>query len=261
MKSRRFFIVVMLAVLAGITTFSIFCSLPRQQEGDGKNASEPAKLNRAKKSLLTEHSKSTVQEVLASRKIPSSRIGGKPGFEAFLDGMSADDRKLVLAVQEALDNDDFKSVSAAAKRAVKSSNPDVRSAAVEALGWFGPEALPELTPLMADPDEDVAQTAATQWELALGEIDDGATRASIAEATMRALKNKDVLQSIVCEITNQDDDLVILESLVSLIQDSNEACAEVAREAYETTTGEEWAGIEAANAWLEENYDPPQENQ
>ena len=259
MKKRSFFIVVALAVLVGVTTYLMFNGTFGRQEDDGQDAPRPAKSERAKRKSLTMHAKMSVQEALASRKIPPSRIGGKPGFEAFLEDLSSKDKKHVLDVQNALDNDDFAGVASAARKAVKSANPAVREAAIEALGWFGPEALPELTPLMADADEDVAQTATTQWELALGEIDDSATRATIAEATMRAIKNKETLQSIVCEITNQDDDFTILESLVSLIEDSNAACAEVAREEYETLTGEEWTNIDAANAWLEQNYDPPQE--
>lgn len=258
MKKLNLFIAAVLAILVGTAALFLFLHLGNQGN-DEKSGPKFAKSERAKRKSLTRHAKMSVQEALASRKVPSSRIGGKPGFEAFLEDLSSKDKKHVLDVQNALDNDDFAGVASAARKAMKSDNPAVREAAIEALGWFGPEALPELTPLMADADEDVAQTATTQWELALGEIDDSATRATIAEATMRAIKNKETLQSIVCEITNQDDDFTILEALVSLIEDSNAACAEVAREEYETLTGEEWTNIDAANAWLEQNYDPPQE--
>ena len=186
-------------------------------------------------------------------------MGEKPGFEAFLDELSAADKTRVLSVQEALDEDDFAAVARAAHGALASANPEVREAAIEALGWFGAEALPELTPLMADPNDDVAEAAISQWELALGEIDAAETRAAIAEAVMQTLTRKDALESIVCEITNQDDDLAILESLVAIIEGENAVGAEVARDAYETLTGEAWTDIDAANRWLEENYDPPEE--
>ena len=111
---------------------------------------------------------------------------------------------------------------------------------------------------MADPDEDIAQTAASQWELALGDIEEAETRAEIAAAVMKTLANKEALETIVCEITNQDDDFVILEVLVGIIEGcDNKAGVEVACEEYERLTGEEWTGIEAANKWLEENYEPP----
>ncbi len=202
--------------------------------------------------------KAAVQDVVSKRRIPQSRLGEKPGFEAFLDELSADDRKIVLSVQDALDEDNFSAVASAAQHALKSTNPAVREAAIEALGWFGPQALPDLTPLMADPDDDVANTAISQWELAMSDIEDNDLRLSIAEATMKTLDSVEALTSIVSEITSRDDDLEILESLVSIIESGNEAGARVAREEYEQLTGEEWTDIDAANRWLDENYTPPE---
>ena len=199
-----------------------------------------------------------VRDAIAGRRTTHSRKSEKPDFGDFLDDLSAGDRKLAVAVQEALDADDFTAVLKAAHSAIKSKSPVVREAAVEALGWYGAEALPELTTLMADPDEDVAQTAISQWELALNEIEESETRAEIAAAVMKTLANKEALETIVCEITNQDDDFVILEVLVGIIEGcDNKAGVEVACEEYERLTGEEWTSIEAANKWLEENYEPP----
>jgi len=252
-----------LAAVAVAIAAGLVCLRPSGREADSDHSREKAtsgkRVLQSRPKTSQRDPKAAVQEVVSKRRIPQSRLGEKPGFEEFLDKLSADDRKLVLSVQDALDENNFSAVARTARHALESTNPVVREAAVEALGWFGAEALPDLTPLMADVDDNVAETATAQWELALGEIDDSATRAAIAEATMRVIKNKETLQSIVCEITKQDDDFTILESLVSLIEDSNAVCAEVAREEYETVTGEEWTDIDTANAWLEQNYDPPQE--
>ena len=251
-----------LAVALVATAAGLVILWPSVRETDEEVAREkPAssrRVLRSKPKIAQQGSKAAVPAVVSGRKLPQSRVGVKPGFEAFLDELSPADRKLVLSVQDALDENNFSAVAKAASGALVSTNTAVREAAVEALGWFGAEALPDLAPLMADGDDNVAEAAIAQWGLALGEIDEPDTRAAIAEAVMKTLTNRDALQSIVCEITNQDDDFAILESLLAIIESGNAVGAEVAREEYETLTGEEWTDIDAANKWLEENYNPPE---
>ena len=246
-------------IAASLVAFICFRSSEPEADGAPKHTRTGAKHIRrpTSREKLTD-SRSAVKDVISKRKMPKASMDSKPAFELFLDELSERDRKLVLSVQDGLDEENFNAVSKAADVALKSKNPVVREAAIEALGWFGPQALPELTPLMADPDESVAQTAASQWELALGDIEEAETRAEVATAVMKTLANKEALESIVCEITNQDDDFVILEALVGIIEGcDNKAGIEVACEEYERLTGEEWTGIDAANKWLEENYEPP----
>jgi len=261
-KKKNFIVATSLAILAGIAAYVILLRPSGRQEDDKASRTGKAvsgkRIAASRKSATRKDPKTAVRDVLADRHTSHQRIGDKPGFDEFLDELAPKDRSLVLAVQDALDADNFESVAKAADVALCSTNPVVREAAVEALGWFGEQALPELTPLLADADEDVAEAAMSQWQLALGEIEEDSTRAEIAEAVMKTLVNKDALELIVCEITGQDDDFTILESLVSIIEDNNAVGAEVAREAYEELTGEEWTNIEAANRWLEEFYDPPE---
>jgi len=260
MKFRKSKCLVALALIAAsLGVFICFRSSEPEADGAPKHMHTGAKrVHRPKSREKLLDSRSAVRDVVSKRKMPKSRPDEKPAFELFLDELPEHDRKLVLSVQDGLDEENFDAVSKAADIALKSKNPVVREAAVEALGWFGTQALPELTPLMADQDEDIAQLAASQWELALGDIEETETRAEIATAVMKTLANKEALESIVCEITNQDDDFVILEALVGIIEGcDNRAGVEVAREEYERLTGEEWTGIDAANKWLEENYDPP----
>lgn len=166
------------------------------------------------------------------------------------------DRVVADAMQSALDDNDYSSVVKSAEKASKSSNPEVRQLAVEALGWFGADALPELTVFMGDPDEDVASAAADQWEQGLCEIEEDDIRIATAEAAMRTINHEDAMRQIVTEITGQADELKIMQSLVDIIDSGNRVGVEIAKEEYETLTGEEWAGIEAAEAWLDENYEP-----
>ena len=186
-------------------------------------------------------------------KGPARKIGDLFGH---LKGV---DRRDAEAIQNALDDNDLGRVVAAADKAGNSGNPEVRKLAVEALGWFGAEALPELTPFLADADEEVADAAADQWQIGLTQIDDDEIRIATAEAAMRTIGHEDALRQIVSEITAQDDDLKVMQALVDIIDSENRVGAEIAKEEYETLTGKPWSGIDAAESWLEENYTP--ENQ
>ena len=169
------------------------------------------------------------------------------------------DRALAQAVQAAWDADDFEAVVEAADKALGSANPDVREGAVTALGWFGAKALPMLTSLMADPDENVSETAINEWELALSDVNDLDLQVEIATAAMSTVDNRDALEMIVTEITAHDDEIKVINSLIDIMESGNSVGAEVAREEYEGLTGEEWTSVEDAEAWLRENYVPTDE--
>jgi hypothetical protein len=170
--------------------------------------------------------------------------------------MQPADRKLAVAVQESLDKNDFNAVVEAVNAALKSTNPEVRENAVEALGWFGAEALPELTPLMSDVDADIAEAASSHWQLALSEIEDDGLRAKIAEAALPSISDENTIHLVISEITSQDDQFQIMQSLVNLIDCGRNRVVNAAKEEYESLTGEPWSGIDAAEVWLDENYEP-----
>lgn len=202
-----------------------------------------------------------VRSVVAGRGAKSAK-GGKRDRRESVDAfahMKPADRKLAMAVQEALDMGDFAAVSAAVRKALKSADPEVRENAVEALGWFGAEALPELTPILADKNDDVADAAASHWQLALSEIEEDSVRVKIAESAMPLIYNRTALEMIVSEITGQSDNLKIVQSLVNLMDCDNPLAADVAKEEYESLTGEAWTGIDTAEAWLQENYEPDED--
>lgn len=148
------------------------------------------------------------------------------------DDMSAADRALYDAVQEALDAEDFARTRTAALRAYRSANPDVRLQAVEALGWFGEKALVDLVPMMGDANEDVAQEAAT-------ELVDAAEGDEASRLRVEAI-----------------------QTLVDLMdQPGSPKRAEVSRELYEEITGHGWISIDEAERYLQdpENYEPPED--
>lgn len=260
MKMRKNIVViagVAAAVIAGLLYWFVFT-------GDEEPVYTPVKtkqtnkLKRGRGSVVTNVSAAVREQIkpLVNNNGRRKKRLAPGGDVADFAHMNPKDRRLSLAVQAALDENDFKSVVSATAAALKSPNPEVRENAVEALGWFGVEALPELTPLMADKNEDVAEAAMNNWQSALSEIEDVDTKAKIAETVMPSLFNTDALEMIVTEITGQDDDLKIMQSLVNLMECGNGKVVSVVKEEYESLTGDTWTGIDAAEAWLQENYEP-----
>ena len=176
---------------------------------------------------------------------------GKPYPEA--------DQKIMAAAEAAIDEDNLDLARSLAEQALASDNKELREMVVDALGWFGEEAMSELTPFMSDPDEDVAGQATSHWKDALQEVSDDGTKAGIVELSLGALKNKDILEDVANELMDIDE-LAALQVVVNVMEGGNDAATEALREVYDSITGEEWTGVDAAEEWLQKNYTPPDDD-
>lgn len=156
------------------------------------------------------------------------------------DELTPVERKMVEALNAALEKEDGKSIRALVREARKIGNSLVRKTAVSAAGWIGEEAMPELEEFMADDDQEVAQEALWQWELALQECEDEPKKLDMLKGVL--LKTKDEgtcdylsIHLVICENTE-----LAAKTAENLINSSNSACKEPAKEAYEWLTGSEW---------------------
>lgn len=200
------------------------------------------------------------------RKSPFGYI--KP--ENLYKDLKGADRKFAEDLQKALDDDDSKLALKVATAAMDSKNPQVRLYAVDAFGWFGAEMLPELTAAMGDPDSDVAEAAEDSWEHAVDELEDAGERFAITAAALSTLSNSDQLTSIsgilsgaADEFIDGPDDeaecaknrLTVVQALVDIIETGAENNVEQAKEVYSEITGEDWESVDAAEAYLYDQYD------
>ena len=166
------------------------------------------------------------------------------------------DQTLMRQARDAIDNDDLESARALAAEAASSTNDELREMAVEALSWFGKDTLVELTQYMADANEDIAEAAKDGWMGGLQEIDDDGEKAGIVETTMKTLRNADILEDIANELVGIDE-LAAVQALANIIEDGkNAAAVAAAKEAYNSITDSAWKGVDAAEAWLQKNYVP-----
>ena len=159
-----------------------------------------------------------------------------------------------------IENDDLDGARELAEKAIGSSNAELRAMAVDALSWFGQNALVELTEFMSDANEGVAEEAKSSWMRALQEIEDDGLKAGVVELTLGKLKNKDILEDVANELVGIDE-LAAVQVLANVIDDGKNAKAvAAAKEAYNSITGDDWSGVDAAEDWLQKNYTAPEED-
>ena len=190
-----------------------------------------------------------------------------------------EERRLSDAVQTALDDEDFEQVVKNARAALKSGREEVRQEAVDALGWFGEKALTELTKAMSDKSESVADSARSHIENVLTGMADREQAFVFAATYLGALgQNADavtmlsgVMASVGLQLVDPEDSdstedvakaksnrIGIVEQLEDLMK-AGEAAAAAAREIYESISGEEWSGSEAARKWANDIEEPAAE--
>lgn len=172
------------------------------------------------------------------------------------DEFTPEERACVDALDEAANAEDFQAVLTASRALASSTNPAVRLSVVENLGWFGKQALPELTPFLADPDEDIRSSAHDQWFAGLADIDDPADKGDIIEATMNIITDLDTLEDLAHEL-NDIPATQAVNILVTLIENGKEddPAVAAAQDAYDFITGEPYKDLAGAQAWVDENPD------
>ena len=170
-----------------------------------------------------------------------------------------EEQELMAAAEKAIELDDLEMARALAASALDSPNQELRESVVDALGWFGEDAMAELLPFMADSDEDVADTAKSHWMSALQEVDDDGVKAGIIEMSMKAITDVDMLEDVADEFIGIDE-LAAVQVVVNLIEEGG-ASADAAKEVYNSITGEDWSDVDAAEEWLQENYEPDDDDE
>ena len=158
-------------------------------------------------------------------------------------------------LRAALESDDNKQIIAVARLAVRSGNPDIKSRAIDALGWVGEEALPELTEFLMDDDEDIVQAAIDKWEEAIRECEDEASIINNTMLGMMAIKDEAACDYLSMNLIKSGEANLAVEAIIELMAYNNEACHGPAKEAYEWITDNEWTGPDAARAWIEAHPD------
>lgn len=175
-------------------------------------------------------------------------------------------RKILQDLQEALDSENFSRVSKLVAKMLEIP-PDpkfgkdgvatlLRRKAVEALGWFGAKAMPELVGMLGDADPEIVQATFDQFSLALEDYTlSDYERADIVVMAAKVLTNSDDLEMLLMEINNMRHS-VGAGALVEICLEGTEAARRQMPDAIEFFTGEDnLTTVEDIEEWLERNPD------
>ena len=196
------------------------------------------------------------RELAAERKKRQEEARKK--WEAEWKSLKPAERQMLDELNEAMCGDDLETVSFAAEEFAQHPNPVMRRAAVEAISWFGDKGLADLAVFLVDGDEEVAELAKERWSLGVQEVEDDQEKATLAKLGMLYVKDADSLNTFMGDLTTVDDDLKVMQVLVDLIEEGTPESAEVARDQYAWMTGDDYTTVDAADLWLQENYEPPE---
>lgn len=257
---KKILIALVVLAVAAAVYFAFFAKWGEPRGGESGGDAPGASLI-ADKTPASQGTRSGARESDGKkRKVKVPVAGGYLEVEEISDDMAPEDEKRMDAISDALDEDNFAAVTALIADVQTSTNADVRSEMVDALGTFGKKALVELLPFMADPDPDVAENARDQWTMALGEITNERSKCKYIESAMGILTDEDALDSMMTELADCDDRLAI-QTIVNVIATGTSQAVAAAKEQYEFITGEEYTNIADAEAWLQENYEPEENDE
>lgn len=171
------------------------------------------------------------------------------------DTRTPEERKLAEKIEKALEDEDFNLAISCAAEALVCKDSEIRQSMVDTLGWFGSRAIPELTPFLADSDEDIRDAAQMEWSNAISDVEDDTERVRIVELAMQALTNEGFLEELSNEYIGVDEAMAV-ESLLRVIESGgSEAGIAKAKETYEFVTGEEFTNRADAERWMTEQRD------
>ena len=223
-----------------------------------------AKKPAAKTGSLRKKSASATKVAISNQK----RL--KPSFALGDDeekNLTDEQRRIIEEIRAALAADDFRSLMKLVRQMQASKEwPDgipkaVKLAAVDALGWFGGNCLPELVGFLADADRDVISATVDAWEDAIAECEADYEVATQVKFACKVVVDSDSMDSILSEIGNMRHSVGI-DTLKEILTTGNETAKAQVQEIIDDFTGEKGLTTpEQLDEWLEKNPDSPDDEE
>ena len=187
------------------------------------------------------------------------------------DDLTDVEKSVLKEIQAALDANDLKSLRRALSRLTASTKSgglggyanvsrSVRAAAVQALGWFGKDAAIDLMGFMADGDDEIAADAASQFELALQDVDLGdRERAEIVKATAKTLTDPDQLDTLLFQLIDMRPSVKV-DTVISIMTEGTPQAKATMRDQIEFYLDVDVTTVDDAKKWAAQNPDDPDDD-
>ena len=172
-------------------------------------------------------------------------------------------RAALKELQSALDEDDIKAVRRALDKMIATVSSDgslaglpvtLRTRALEALGWFGKNAVTDLVPFLADPDSAVSEDAFEKFQMAIGECDDDGEKSLIVKTMMRALSDGEQIDTMLNNL-NDMRNTVKADTIVSILTDGTDKARQIMMDQLGDYTDSDVSTMEDLKRWVAENPD------
>ena len=139
-------------------------------------------------------------------------------------------------------------------------NPDLKIEAIDALGFFGKEALSDLLPFLRDAGQDVVDSAVSRISSVLDELEENEKEFKAEFITtmlsMKELCNAEATDQFIGQLESigSDDEKLAVQMITQLIEGEqiDGIIKARAKEAYEFVTGDAYTTFEAAEKWYAE---------
>ena len=224
-----------------------------------------AKKHAAKTGSLRKKKSATATKVAISnqkRLKPSFTIGDDEEKK-----LTEEQKRIIAEIRAALAADDFKTLMRLVRQMQASNEwPDgipkaVKLAAIDALGWFGGNCLPELVGFLADADRDVISATTDAWEDAIAECEADYEVAEQVKFACKVVSNAESMDSILSEISNMRHSVGIGTIKEVLVSGNDVAKAQIQEIIDDFTGTEGMKTAEELDKWLEEHPDDPDDEE
>lgn len=154
---------------------------------------------------------------------------------------------LKLALKSALENEDKDTVFRLAEEAANTPDDDLRTVALEALSWYGHEAVPEMLTYLLDENPEIAASAFGHIDDALDDVEDERMRSKLVETVLNYANDEDEAVALVSKLDGVHPAIGITK-ITHLIESAPEGSIlqEICLDEYEDLTGTKFTTREAA---------------
>ena len=158
-------------------------------------------------------------------------------------------RAALKELQSALDDDDLKAVRRALEKMIA-----MRTRALEALGWFGKDAVNDLVPFLADSNVEVSNDAFEKFQLAISECDDDVEKSVIVKTMMRAISDAEQIDTMLNNLNDMRNS-VRAETIASILTDGTDNARRIMMEQLGEYTDSDVETVDDLERWVVENPD------
>lgn len=201
-----------------------------------------------------------VRRVARNRRVPRSEeklmLAKKLDFDEDEESkLSADQKALLDEIRKVLDAEDRDGLIRIVQKMQKSDEwPDgipvaIRKAAIEALGWFGRDCLPEMLGFVADSDAEVRETVYESYEQSLFEANGDLELSQLIVAASKVINDFDAMDSLLMWLNDMRPSRQ-KDTIIDILKNGTPEAKKAAIEAAKFITGDDDADTpEEMEAW------------